>query len=52
MPKNFLMIVEITGIAALSCVTYVILRYSYYFQAKNQCVTFRDHVFNVVLNNF
>ena len=33
MPKNFLMIVDITGVAALSCAIYVILRYSYYFQA-------------------
>ena len=33
MPKNILMIVDITGIAALSWAIYVILRYSYYFQA-------------------
>ena len=33
MPKNFLMIIDITGVAALSHFTYVILRYSYYFQA-------------------
>ena len=33
MPKNFLMIIDITGIAALSFVIYVILKHSYYFQA-------------------
>ena len=33
MPQNFLMIVDITGVAGLSCAIYVILRYSYYFQA-------------------
>ena len=30
MPKNFLMIVDITGVAALSCAIYIILRYSYF----------------------
>ena len=33
MPKKFLMIIDIIGVAALSYVIYVILRYSYYFQA-------------------
>ena len=33
MPKNFLMIVNMTGVAGLSCFIYVILRYNYYFQA-------------------
>ena len=33
MPKNFFMVVDMTGFAALSCFIYVILRYSYYFQA-------------------
>ena len=33
MPKTFLMIVDITGVAALSCAIYVVLRYSYYYQA-------------------
>ena len=32
MPKNFLMIIDITGVAALNYVIYVILRYSYYSQ--------------------
>ena len=33
MPKNFLMIADITRITALSWAIYVILRNSYYFQA-------------------
>ena len=33
MPKNFLVIIDIAGVAALSYVIYVILRYNYYFQA-------------------
>ena len=33
MSKNFLMIIDITGVAALSYIIYSILRYSYYFQA-------------------
>ena len=33
MPKNYLIIADITGVAALSCTIYVILKYSYYFQA-------------------
>ena len=33
MPKNFLMIVDMIGVADLSCFMYVILRYNYYFQA-------------------
>ena len=33
MLKNFFMIVDMTSVAALSCFIYVILRYSYYFQA-------------------
>ena len=33
MPKNFLMIVDMTDIAVLSCFIDVILRYSYYFKA-------------------
>ena len=51
MPKNFLIIIDINSIAALSCAIYVILRYSYYFQAtfsfqgcsikKNQCIIFK-----------
>ena len=47
MPKIFLMIVDITSVAALSFAIYVILRYSYYFQAtfrktkKNQCIIFK-----------
>ena len=32
MPKNFLMIVDITSTAALSCARYVILRCSYYLR--------------------
>ena len=32
MPKNVLMIIDITGVAALSYDIYVIFRYSYYFQ--------------------
>ena len=45
MPKNFLMIIDITGVAALIYVIYVILRYSYYFQA-----TFRFQGCNVKKN--
>ena len=62
MPKNFLIIIDITSIAALSCAIYVILRYSYYFQAtfsfqgssikKNQCIIFRDHTFMAVPKKF
>ena len=33
MPKNFLMIVNMIGVASLSYFIYVILSYNYYFQA-------------------
>ena len=62
MTKTFLMIVDITGVATLSCTIYVILRYSYYFQAtfsfqgcsiKNKLMhIFRDHIFNAVPKKF
>ena len=32
MPKNFVILVDITSVTALSCARYVILRYNYYFQ--------------------
>ena len=60
MPKN---LVDITGVAALNCTRYVILRYSYHFQAtfsfqgcnikrKLMHIIFRDNIFNVVPKKF
>ena len=58
MPKNFLMMVDMTSVAALN----FILRYGYYFQLhlasraaasrKNLCIMFRDHIVNAVPKKF
>ena len=50
MPKNFLMTVDMIAIAGLSCFLYVILSYSYYFQATfsfQGCSVKENLMFNI-----